>query len=409
MVSMSKSVVDGVKFMIDKPINQIIKSDIENLVSTKVAERRTLEYKQKLPDKGDPSREFLYDVSSFANAGGGDMIFGITDERDSDNKATGLPASAEGVTVGNVGDAIARLENLVRDGVDPRIQGIEWQPVNDFSIGPVLVMRIPKSWTSPHMVIHGGVTRFYSRNSTGKYPLDVAEIRSAFLSSSAVGTNLKRFRLERITKAIEDDLPVALGEGAKMFLHLVPLSALDPNNARDVAKQASTRYAQLCPMHASGWAQHYNFDGLLVTAAAEAKSYVQVFRSGSVEACDGELFKWTQNDKVIPSTALEETVLKALPHYLGVQKEIGIPLPIVVMLTLVGVKGFTMSIPQRFIPFNQCGMIDRDVLQLPEVMLDSYDTPQHTFMRPIFDTMWQAAGFEGSLNYDEKGNWIFRI
>jgi hypothetical protein len=390
--------------MIDKAINQINKSDIESLVNTKVAERRTLEYKQQLPEKGDPSREFLYDVASFANASGGDMIFGITDERDADNKSTGLPSSAEGINVSNIGDAITRLDNLIRDGIAPRVQGVEWQPVSGFLNGPVLVMRVPKSWSYPHMVIHSGVSRFYSRNSTGKYPLDIGEIRSAFLASSAVGANLKHFRMERIAKATEDDLPVSLGQGIKMLLHLVPLSALDPTNTRDVTRKASKRYAQLRPMSAGGWGDRYNFDGLLVLST-ESKSYVQVFRSGSIEATDAETFKWTEDAQMVPSTALEQTVLEALPRYLSVQKELDIPLPIAVMLTLVGVKGFAMSVPQRFRIFNQGRRIDRDILPLPEVMIDSYDIAEHTIMQPIFESMWQAGGFEKSLNYDEQGNW----
>jgi hypothetical protein len=117
--------------VIQKPLNHITKVDIESFVSAKGSESRTLDYKQQLPDSDpDKKREFLYDVSSFANAAGGDMVFGIADERDADGKSTGLPASVEGVNLPNVSDAIARLENLLRDGIMPRISGIEWKAVN---------------------------------------------------------------------------------------------------------------------------------------------------------------------------------------------------------------------------------------------------------------------------------------
>jgi hypothetical protein len=59
--------------MIQKPFNQISKADIESLVSAKVSESRKLDYKQQLPDNDtEKKREFLYDVSSFVNAAGGD-------------------------------------------------------------------------------------------------------------------------------------------------------------------------------------------------------------------------------------------------------------------------------------------------------------------------------------------------
>lgn len=45
----------------------------------RVPESRTLEYKRDLPDPKDrdSKREFLGDVTSFANAQGGDIVYGI--------------------------------------------------------------------------------------------------------------------------------------------------------------------------------------------------------------------------------------------------------------------------------------------------------------------------------------------
>jgi hypothetical protein len=68
---------------------------------------------------------------------------------------------------------------LVWDGIAFRIQGIEFLAVDGSSNGPLLIMRIPKSWAAPHQVTFDSSWRFYSRNSTGTSPLDLAEIRSA--------------------------------------------------------------------------------------------------------------------------------------------------------------------------------------------------------------------------------------
>src|SRR5258707_11196562 len=217
--------------MIENLIDNINKNDIQSLVDAKKSERRTLDYKLQLPGNSDADkREFLYDVSSFANAAGGDLVYGIADEKDATGKATGLPASADGLTLPNPSDAIARLENVVRDGIDPRIQGIQWQRVDGFSNGPVIVMRIPKSLTGPHMVVFGGMGRFYSRNSTGKYPLDVGEIRSAFMESTAIGDRLRAFRRKRVEHIMGLLAPLGQMPIAKTVLHLIPLSILASNN-----------------------------------------------------------------------------------------------------------------------------------------------------------------------------------
>jgi hypothetical protein len=62
--------------VIPKPLEDVTLQNIEGLVNAKNIERRTLEYKQLLPTNNDEEkREFLYDISSLANASGGDIIY----------------------------------------------------------------------------------------------------------------------------------------------------------------------------------------------------------------------------------------------------------------------------------------------------------------------------------------------
>ncbi len=49
--------------------------------------------------------------------------------------------------------------------------------------------------------------------------------------------------------------------------------------------------------------------------------------------------------------------------------------------------------------------IEMDVLSLPEVLVDSYDVSAEKVLKPFFDFVWNACGFERSLNYDGSGNW----
>ena len=110
--------------MIPKSLDAIDKATIDALVAARVPERRTLDYKEKLPGTGDDEkREFLYDISSFANAAGGDLIFGVRDERGSDGNPTGVPESAPGLSRrDNLSADIARLENVIQSSIAPRIR-----------------------------------------------------------------------------------------------------------------------------------------------------------------------------------------------------------------------------------------------------------------------------------------------
>jgi hypothetical protein len=46
-------------------------------------------------------------------------------------------------------------------------------------------------------------------------------------------------------------------------------------------------------------------------------------------------------------------------------------------------------------------------LIIPEVMVENFDYDLAEIMRPIFDTVWNAAGYIASPNYDASGKFKF--
>jgi len=235
--------------MIPKPVDEITRADIDALVTAKAAERRTLDYKELLPGgTDDEKKEFLYDVTSFANASGGDLVFGVADQRGTDGKPAGVPESAVGLAMANVSVEIARLENMVQSSVAPRIiPPVQFHEVAAFPNGPVLIIRVPKSWAAPHMVTYKNATRFYSRNSTGKYPLDVYEIRSAFALLEALPDRLRTFRQGRLGSIVAGETPMPLPAGPKMILHVVLIAALASSANIDVRMAAPPHVTETLP------------------------------------------------------------------------------------------------------------------------------------------------------------------
>ena len=99
-------------------------ADIQQLVDDIVPEGRDLDYKEQLPkDTEDAKREFRYDVCSFANAGGGIIIYGIQEKRGTDGP-TGIPDKVIPITVNPDREAL-RLEHILRAHIDPRIPGVQ--------------------------------------------------------------------------------------------------------------------------------------------------------------------------------------------------------------------------------------------------------------------------------------------
>ncbi len=389
-----------------KPLDLIAEADLRDLVENKVREVKTIEYKQQLPGNSDgDKREFLYDVSSFANASGGDIIYGM-------REAGGVAAEVIGLQIEDVDKEVLRLEGMIRTSIEERIPGLAIRTVPLITDGVAVIIRIPRSFALPHMVKFGGLQRFYSRNSAGKYPLDIRELRTLFDLSATTAERIRKFRAERLATIIANEGPVLMDSNSKIVLHVVPLGAFDPAARLDLSRSVIDQ-ANLCPMRTAGsWnSSRHNFDGLFTTASDNniSYSYVQIFSSGSIEAVNTSLLHspWQKDPPMIPSLAYEEELIDALSRFLAIQKQLGIELPVFVMLSVLGVKGFRMGYDkQRF--FDEGRTIDRDALIVPEVLLESYDAKPVDVLRPLFDAVWNAAGWSRSMNYDDKGNWVGR-
>jgi hypothetical protein len=395
--------------MIPREFDTITKEDVEALVTNAVAEGRTIEYKQQLPGNSDEEkREFLADVSSFANAGGGDIIYGVVEKRDSDNKPTGIPEKAEGLPGINTDSEIRRLDESIRSAIDPRIPGYHIRGIDGLPAGPAILIRIPKSWASPHMVTFKKGSRFFARTSAGKYQLDVHEIRSAFTASGDLRARISAFRTDRLGKIIANEAPISLPAAPKIILHLVPLTILDPGTQFDL--HLLDKDPNLAaPIQNHSYGQRFNLDGFLGYGPSGRtggqRGYVQVFRSGAIEAVDAEMFTQPDGSKLVPSQLVEKKIITATARYLKTAQQLGVPPPLVVMVTIHGLKDYAMATNSPWHNFNPVNAIDRDMLLLPDVLLEEFTTPADRLLKPVFDAFWQSAGFSSCENYNNQGRW----
>jgi hypothetical protein len=386
----------------DKQLESIEVADLQALVDHQVSEVKTIEYKQLLPGNSDSDKkEFLADVSSFANAAGGDLIFGIREE-------SGVPQDLCGLPGINPDAEVLRLVSIIRDGIAPRIPGISTRVLRlQTSEVPIIIIRIPRSWALPHMVTFKGHSRFYSRTSAGKYPLDVSELRASFALSETTAERIRNFRIERLSKIVAGETPVPLDNTPKIVLHIIPFSAFDPTARFDVSSLASD-ISRLAPITPSSFSYRHNFDGFLTysqfSASASTHSYLQIFRNGIIEAVDA--FFTDNSNRTISSVAYEKGLRDALPRFLSIQKQLGVEPSLLIMLSLLGVSSYTMAVDHSRFRRSDIHPIDRDALLVPEVVVESFECDSTEVMRPIFDAIWNAAGWPQSMNYNAQGKWV---
>jgi Schlafen, AlbA_2 len=399
--------------MINKRIELISKEDIDALILDQVPESKSLEYKLLLPGETDSDKkEFLADASSFANAAGGDLIYGVREKVDAEGNNTGRPDSVEPLTHGNEDQNVRRIESIIRAGIEPRIAHnvIAIRGWGGGSQDYVLLIRIQKLPSSPHMVVFKGTSRFYSRTAAGKFQLDVGDIRNAILATDAQADRIRRFVEDRLAKQASNDAPMAIESDGRLVLHIIPINGF-LNRERIVLPTRPELMTAIPPIRHGGYSGRFNLDGFLTfnasgTTRSASSGYCQLFFDGVLEAVHGDFVREVKSRKaqvkVIASVAYEQDVIVAMQSYLKGLESLGVQPPLIVAVSLVGCKGAYLATASD-IGTNE--PIDRDVALLPSVTIENFNVSVPQVMKPVFDAVWNACGFERSANYDQAGAW----
>lgn len=384
---------------LSKPVDEIDVADLQGLLENQVPEQKIVEYKSELPVESDEGKkEFLADVSSLANTSGGHIFYGIKENE-------GLPVGLTGLEAINHDVIILRLENLLRDCVEPRIQGISMRFVPLQSNAAVLVIKVPESWVKPHAVKFKTLWRFYARNSAGKYALDVQELRSAFLASTALAEQIHRFRFERLERIRSNETPVSLRGRSSIVLHVIPYSALSTNASLDLAAVGGQVY-NLRLIDAPISNHRYNLDGFVAfdeLTDAQSGAYLQIFRTGIFESVSTRIFSEAEGRGTIPSTVFRQELQQSVVAYLSVHRTLSINPPFALLVTIMGVQDFSLAVSHGHNNWlERTHRIDRDILFLPEVLVEDYEQDVPIMLRPMLDALWNAAGWPKCLEYGDS-------
>lgn len=381
----------------NKALGQVTLQDLQGLITAGATESPRLDFKRDTYGGADADRrELCYDVASFANGAGGDIVIGMDE---ANGAATAL--------VPHVGDAdaeILRLESILTNGIQPRIAGLQVGKVV-VPGGHALIIRIPRSWNAPHMVTLGGQQKFYVRGGAGKHMMDIQQIRNAVLGSETRDARIRAFRDERLGRIMAGDAPVAPFEnGGFLMVHIVPLASFEPGRVVDLREVAQDPH-RIRPLRAGGFNRRWNADGLVAYHRHEVQgyriaTYTQVYRSGIIEMvmspvrADMRLeFGW------------QGRLIGRLQELLVTLNNIGAAPPYVLMLSLVGVRGTRITTDAHAVDVQ---LIDRDVLILPDAVIEELGADIAKSIRPAYDALWNASGWPRCLGYHaQTGAWTW--
>lgn len=383
-----------------------VQADIDRLVATSAQEGPHLDFKRDFPTRWDNETKVkvLADVIAFANSGGGDVIYGVDEDREA--KAAAVVPQ----TLANVDEEVRRLLDIVLNQTEPRVPGVQVQAVPvkvGTATGHAVVVRVPQSWAGPHR--NRINQHFHVRDGLRNRTLDVPEVRALFLRTESQAQRMKDFRTERLGKVISRELPCEVAAGPCLVLHVIPTQAalglvqLDP--------VPYSRRQRTLPMIGATTASslYLNLDGALGTFLVRGlkAGYTQQFRQGFFEAVLVLQPLGDETRAALPATYYER---QAIGFVEQVRRELDaqdVAAEVAVFISLLGANEAVYVGNSDFGFGHASWGFDRRDVVLPDVLVPA-DTSVGSGLRLAFDLMAQAAGQVGSTNYTEQGEWADR-
>ena len=393
--------------MLDKPLELLEPSDLMELIENEVGESKRLEYKRELHiETGDERKEFLADISSFANADGGHIIFGIAE-----NDESHLPIEVCGVTIDNDDEFIRKIENLIRDSIAPRIPDIKYIIIA-LNSHKVLVVHISPSYLSPHRVNYKGHDKFYTRNAKGKYPMDVDELRQAFTFSDSLNKQIESYKLERLSSIAANRYRV-LEDGYPYFIiQCLPISAFRSRELYSVKEISDAMGKVGSDAFGSLSSKQITIDGIFIRSSDQVKNSFAHYKTNGINEKATTLFFYpeykatnispSKKINVINERDLLEIIISTCSEQLNYYSTMNIPTPIIISCAIMNGYGFTIPNRQWMRTY---GSIDRDALLMPDILVEELTAKPEVLLKPVFDAIWNACGYTRCLAYDEDGHY----
>jgi hypothetical protein len=222
----------------------------------------------------------------------------------------------------------------------------------------------------------------------------------------------RQFSEARLNMISRRQGPAASLSSEKLIcIHIVPAAATSSENTFAV-NELDTREAFLPPFGSTGFNTEFNGEGLLRVApdsAGKNWSYLQVFRNGTIESVNSQMLVGRGREHGLPAPAFCRLLGMFLSDVIRFFQAVNIPPPVCILLTVVGVKD-TPLLVEANPGYHVCGF-DRDVIRLPEIVLDDFATnpDPKRLLRPPLDVLWQHAGLDSCPYFLPDGTWNLRI
>ncbi|MCB0688033.1 MAG: ATP-binding protein [Saprospiraceae bacterium] len=151
--------------MSDRLNSPTTKEEVQRFIDDEIQESLHLDYKDSRALSKNKKDEIIKDVTSFANADGGMIIYGVKEEGH-------LPKDIDGGIDNTLIDR-EWIDQILSTNISPMIDGIQINQIPFSDSHSLFVINVPKSYQGPHQSID---KKYYKRYNFRSSPMDHYEI-----------------------------------------------------------------------------------------------------------------------------------------------------------------------------------------------------------------------------------------
>lgn len=385
-----------------KSYNNIELDDIENLIKNQIQETKTLDYKREIKLNSDSEKkEFLNDVASFANTDGGILIYGVTEKKDENGQNTGFPEEICGIGEINFDKLKQKIELLILNSIEPNIPNII---IKQFIFGEknILFLGINKMNGLPRMVTFNHSNKFYKRNNSGKYLVDIYELNQLFMENIELTKELDNFRLERLEN-IKNKTSDKENSNSLVIVHIIPVNYFRQKHLSFIDHKILEDIREIGLLgNSNGLNYRHNLDGYLIITKNQNKitSYSQIFRNGIIELLTSQFSNINEGKEYLYLPWMEKKILNQVKKILNFYKNWEISPPFSIYISILNTLNKTIYSVN---PYYTKTFTDKDLL-IPDILINNFDENIDKVLKDAFDIIWQSVDIRESPSFNSNGN-----
>jgi hypothetical protein len=335
-------------------------------------------------------------VCAFANSGGGDIIIGVAEERNS-GLPTGYPDpnAPLGVSVPNCEHLLLSYESQVLDCIDERLLiGLRAIPFDDRQI---IILRIPNSLGKPHRVFYEGKTYFQARRERQRKELNVREIKELVMKTASQSERAEAIVVAEIEHVeVPEKAPVLVAA-------LLPIFAtnfsVDLQDRRIIDLFACLNVRGYDPYRAN---VRYNLAGLWKEPVRNSSLSLSHRGLLTLQAALPSNFNEMAGAVSFRPVVIDRMIQRLVNGARALYAVTGLGAP--------ALLGISLSSRLNYLP-QYSEWEDFDVYKahnhrFPILTLSELGPGSEPLIKPLYDHIHQVFGQPGSPSFDQEGQWI---